>query len=334
VYSFFLRWHFKTLKEEDVMKNVEQTEMKRRDIVIDEREAASFIKDGMTISIGGFLLSSHPMTLIRQIVKRGVKNLTVVGPVSATIETDLLIGAGCAKKVVTSYCGVEEYAPICPMFRAFAEQGKIEVYEVDEAHYYNAFKAAALGLPFFPDRAGVGTDFPKVNPAFKYFKDPLKGETLLAIPPIEPDVSLLYAAYADPYGNVQPIGTGFGDRMHWIACKKAFVQVEKIIDNLQVRKFPERTAYHSVDGVVRAPYGSHPFQSPGLYNEDGEHIREYLAAAEAYAKGGDRTKYDAYLKKYVYEPETQADYLERIGIKRLISLHDDVELLKEMAGSD
>ncbi len=113
--------------------------------------------------------------------------------------------------------------------------------------------------------------------------------------------------------------------MHWIACKKVFVQVEKIIDNMELRKFPERTAYHSADGVVRAPYGSHPFAGPGYYVEDGKHIREYLAAAEEYAKGGNHNKYDAYLKKYVYEPEDQVAYLERVGLRHLLSLHEDVK---------
>lgn len=298
-----------------------KTESKRQEVIVDEREAIAGIQDGMTISIGGFLLSSHPMTLIRQLIKRGVKNLTVMPAVSSSIEADLLIGAGCVKKIITAYCGVEEYAPICPLFRAFAEQGKLEVWEVDESHYYNALKAAALQLPFFPDRAGVGTSFPEVNPDLRVFKDPIRGETLLAVPPVEPDVTLLYAAYSDPYGNVQHEGTGFGDRMHWIACKKVYVQVEKIITNEQVRKFPERTSLFGADGVVVAPYGAHPFGGPGLYVEDGEHIREYLAAAELYAKQGDRSKYDAYLKKYVFEPEDQVEYLERIGLKRLFSLH-------------
>ncbi len=303
------------------------TELKRASLLMDEKKVASFIEDGMLVSIGGFLLSSHPMALIRQIIKRGVKNLTLMGPVSATLETDMLIGAGCVKKVITSYCGAEDYAPICPLFRAFAEQGKIEVWECDESHYYNALKAGALELPFFPDRAGVGTDFPKVNPDFKLFNDPIKGEPLLAIPAIKPDISLLYAAYSDIYGNVQPLSSADGDRQHWIACKRLFVQVEKIIGNDEVRNFPLRTAYfldYKVDGLVRAPYGSHPFGGPGMYVEDAKHIREYLAAAEAYAKGGDRTKYDAYLKKYVYEPDTHMDYLETIGLRHLLSLHYDV----------
>jgi glutaconate CoA-transferase subunit A len=252
--------------------------MKRKELIIDAKEAAASIEDGMTVSIGGFLLSSHPMSLIREVIKRGVKNLTLMPSVSSSVEADILIGAGCVRKIITAYCGVEEYAPICPLFRAFAEQGKLEVWEVDESHYYS----------------------------------------------VRPDVTLLYAAFSDPYGNVQPLGTGFGDRMHWPACQKLFVQVERIISNEEVRKFPERTAYFDVDGVVRAPYGAHPFAGPGFYIEDGDHIREYLAAAETFAKEGDRSQYDAYLKKYVYEPDTYVDYLERIGVRRLLSLHEDI----------
>ena len=304
---------------------------KRKNILIDEKEAASSIEDGMVVSIGGFLQSSHPMAVIRQLIKRGVKNLTLMPSISASLDADLLIGAGCVKKIVTSYCGAEQYAPVCPMFRAFAEQGKLDVWECDESHYYSALKAAALELPFFPDRAGVGTDLPKLNPDLKLFNDPIKGEPLLAIPAISPDVTLLYAACSDVYGNVQPVGSADGDRMHWVACKKVIVQVVKIISNDEIRNHPEHTAYfldYKVDGLVRAPYGSHPFSGPGFYIDDAAHIREYLAAAEPYAKGGDRTKYDAYLKKYVYDPDTHIDYLKAIGIERLFSLHEDVNSIE------
>ena len=56
---------------------------KRREVIISEQEAASWIRDGMTISIGGFLNSSHPMAVIRMIIRNGVKNLTVIGAASA-----------------------------------------------------------------------------------------------------------------------------------------------------------------------------------------------------------------------------------------------------------
>ena len=71
----------------------------------------------MTISIGGFLNSSHPMPLVRAIIRNGVKNLTVVGAASAGLETDLLIGAGCVKTVIAPMISGESLAPIGPSFR-------------------------------------------------------------------------------------------------------------------------------------------------------------------------------------------------------------------------
>ena len=62
------------------------SDAKRREVIIGEQEAAAWIRDGMTVSIGGFLNSSHPMPLVRAIIRNGIKNLTLVEVV--TVEGD------------------------------------------------------------------------------------------------------------------------------------------------------------------------------------------------------------------------------------------------------
>ena len=165
------------------MSEAAQTQQRQKRIVEPE-EVLAKVTDGMTIAIGGFINSSHPMLVVRGLIKRGVKNLTVVGAASSGLETDLLIAAGCARKVVAPYVGGEALAPIGPAFRAAAEKGQLEVFELDEAMYYAALRAAAQRVPFNPWRSGVGTSFPEMNPAIKTFQDPINGETLLAIPAI------------------------------------------------------------------------------------------------------------------------------------------------------
>src|SRR5215469_1873628 len=128
-------------------------ESKRREGIIGEDAAAAWIRDGMTISIGGFLNSSHPMPLVRSIIRNGIKNLTVVGAASAGLETDLLIGAGCAKPVIAPMISGESLAPIGPAFRAAAQRGEIEVIELDEHMYYQGLRAAAALMPSLPWRA-------------------------------------------------------------------------------------------------------------------------------------------------------------------------------------
>ena len=111
-------------------------------------------------------------------------------------------------------------------------------------------------------RGGIGTDYAKLNPRLKEFDDPITGERLLAIPAIDIDVAIIHAGAADPYGNVQHVGTGFGDRSHHRAADKTIVTVDKVIPNEEVRANPYRTSIAGVDAVVRAPYGSHPMRAP------------------------------------------------------------------------
>ncbi len=302
------------------MSDTATPQRKKRIIELDD--ALAKVKDGMTIAIGGFINSSHPMLVVRGLIKRGVKNLTVVGPASSGLEIDLLIAAGVAKKVVAPYVGGEVLAPIGPAFRAAAERGKVEVFELDEAMYYCALRAAAQRVPFNPWRSGVGTSFPQMNPAIKEFKDPLNGETLLAIPAVNIDIAFLHAATSDAYGNVQYIGHGYGDRAIYAAADETYVQVEQVVSNEQIKADPGKTAIPGADGIMRAKFGAHPYSSPGHYIEDKAHIKQYVQAATAWAKSDDFAPLQAYLDEFVTGPKDHAEYLERVGIRNLLSLNE------------
>ncbi len=302
------------------MSDTATPQRKKRIIELDD--ALAKVKDGMTVAIGGFINSSHPMLVVRGLIKRGVKNLTVVGPASSGLEIDLLIAAGVAKKVVAPYVGGEVLAPIGPAFRAAAERGKVEVFELDEAMYYCALRAAAQRVPFNPWRSGVGTSFPQMNPAIKEFKDPLNGETLLAIPAVNIDIAFLHAATSDAYGNVQYIGHGYGDRAIYAAADETYVQVEQVVSNEQIKADPLKTAIPGADGIIRAKFGAHPYSSPGHYIEDKAHIKQYVQAATAWAKSDDFAPLQAYLDEFVTGPKDHAEYLERVGIRNLLSLNE------------
>ena len=188
--------------------------------------------------------------------------------------------------------------------------------------YYCALRAAAQRVPFNPWRSGVGTSFPQMNPAIKEFKDPLNGETLLAIPAINIDIAFLHAAVSDAYGNVQYVGHGYGDRAIYAAADETYVQVEHVVSNEQIRADPLKTAIPGADGIIRAQFGAHPYSSPGHYIEDKEHIKHYVRAATAWAKSDDFGPLKAYLDEFVTGPEDHAAYLERVGIRRLLSLNE------------
>jgi glutaconate CoA-transferase, subunit A len=294
----------------------------RQVVVVDERSALSRLEDGMTVAIGGFANSGHPMSLVRELIRRRPKNLTVVGAATSGLEVDILIAAGCVKKVISPYVGGETVAGIGPCFRRAAERGEIDVWEIDEAMYYCALNAAAQCLPFLPWRGLVGTSFAEVNPDLKLFDDPIAGEPLIAVPAVSPDIALLHVSAADAFGNVQHVGSGFGDRAIARASDYVIVSAERVISNEELRRAPERTSIPLVHAVVRAPFGAHPFSSVGHYLEDIPFLREYVAVAEKWRSHGDRTGLDDFLDTYVYTPEDHMDYLDRFNARRLFGLHE------------
>ncbi len=288
----------------------------RRQRILDEAEAVNWIQDGMTIAVG----APAPMALLRQIIRRGVKNLTVV---DSGLSLDLLVAAGCVRKVVSYYAGGGFGVPVAPSFRRVVERGDLEVWECEEGILTTGLQAAAQALPFLPWRGGVGTSLPEVNPDLKVMQDPIRGETLIAVPPIKPDVALLHAATADAYGNVQHIGgPGWLDLFLYRAADRTIVQVERVIPNEEVRANAWATTIPGADAIVRAPYGAHPFYSRGFYVQDNAHLRMYLEAATAAAQEHRPEALAQYLTRYCREPATLGDYLERVGVKRLLELYE------------
>jgi glutaconate CoA-transferase, subunit A len=287
----------------------------RRQRIISETEAGESIQSGMTIAIG----QPTPMALVRQIIRRALKNLTVV---DAGFSLDMLIAAGCVRKVISYYAGGGFGNPVMPSYRRAAERGATEIWECEEGILCAGLQASAQGLPFLPWRGGVGTSLPDVNKDLKLFNDPISGEMLIAVPPIKPDIAILHAAVADAYGNVQHHGgPGWIDLFMQRAADRTIVQVEKIISNEEVRADPWKTTIADADAIVRAPFGAHPFYSRGFYIQDNEHLRQYSDAARD-AASGDGRALGHYLDRYCREPETHGEYLDRIGIKRLLQLNE------------
>lgn len=294
----------------------------RRPVVVDEVSAVEGVRDGMTIGIGGFINAAHPMALVRQLIRRGSRELTLVGAASSGLDVDMLIAAGCVSKLMSPYVGAEGLAPIGPAFRRAAQEGLIEVFELDEAHLYAGLRAAAQRLPFNPWRAGVGTSYPELNPSLKTFRDPIQNELLIAVPAIDIDIAFLHAALSDPFGNVQHNGTGFGDRAIHAAANRTVVQVEQLISNEEIRRNPAATSIPGADAVVRAPYCAHPFASHGYYPADEAHIKEYIEAANEWLKSGTRSRLDEYLDRYIRQPKDHIEYLEQVGTRQLLALSE------------
>jgi glutaconate CoA-transferase subunit A len=292
----------------------------RESKIISLTEAAGLVQNGQILLIGGFIYHNKPMALVRELIKKGIKDLTLVGCLHGSIDADLLIGIKAIKKLMIPYLGFEHLG-LAPCYRRYAEAGQLDIWECDEIHIISAMEASAADLPCMITRAGVGSDLLKLNPDLKSFIDPFRGEPLVLVPAIKPDIALFHAPKGDPYGNIQHLGSPFADLLAAEAVNrvggKVVVCVDEIISPDEVRQVPQKTTipHPLVDYVVEVPFGAHPCSCHGLYRCDEEHMREYIRM------GTKEETFQDYLRRYIYEAGDQNDYLERIGgIKKLMEL--------------
>ena len=268
-----------------------------------EAEVVAELRDGMTIGIGGWGSRRKPMSLIREILRSPLEDLTVVtygGP-----DAGLLCKLGKVRRLVYGFVSLDSI-PLEPHFRKARQAGSFEARELDEGMLQWGLYAAAQRLPFLPTRAGLGSDVLQINPDLKLVKSPYAdGEELIAMPAIELDVALIHMNRADVRGNGQFLGPDlYFDDIYCMAAKRRFMSCEKIVETQDLLKggtlHTLKINRTMVDGVIEAPGGAHFTECPPDYERDEAFQKEYAATA------GDDDAWDAFKAKYL--DVSEADY--------------------------
>jgi glutaconate CoA-transferase subunit A len=268
-----------------------------------EAEMVGFLRNGMTIGVGGWSTRRKPMSLIRAILRSDLTDLTIVsygGP-----DVGMLAAAGRLKKLIFAFVSLDHY-PLEPHFRA-ARQAGLPVLELDEGMLHWGLRAAAMRLPFLPTRAGIGTDIVR-QAGFRLVTSPYEDEEeFVAMPAIKLDAALLHVHRADEKGNVLTLSADpFFDELMARAADQVFVSAEQIVTTSEL-DLPANARYNLferslVSGVVAALFGAHPTGAAPDYQIDLDHIRTYTESA------GD---WDAYRRQYV--DVTESEYLVAVG---------------------
>ena len=282
--------------------------------LMSEKEAIHrFVQDGDYIGTELYGSVRGPMSITREIVRQGKKDLRLAG--QGVLEADLLLAAGLIKALDITYIGLEVYG-ISHCLRREVESGRVEkCVEWSNAALAWRFKAAAMGVPFIPVRSMLGTDTLKYSAA-KVVKCPFTGNPLCLLPALILDVGLIHVHRADIFGNAQLDGiSGFSAELAR-ASKRLIISAEEIVPTDHIRKQPDRTIipYYLVDAVVEAPFGSHPGEMYYQYRRDEERIKDWVQAS----REPKSTK--AFLEEYIYGVQDQKAYLEKVGYERLETL--------------
>ncbi len=244
-------------------------------------EAVAGIPGGSTVAVGGLSYYGAPMELVRALIRRKTRNLTLVTAAVTSIQADLLIAAGCVRKIISSYVAFEELG-LAPNFRRAAEKKQIEVIEIGEAFLAFGLKAASSGAPFYAlPWLLAGSDCARVNPLYKRGTDPFTGKDVLCVPAIAVDWTLLHVRRADAYGNLQHEGTAFMDPLLARASRQVIASCEEVVGAEELRKHSGATTVPAmlVRSVVESRGAAWPTGSFGCYDVDRAEIKRYAEAS-------------------------------------------------------
>ena len=278
---------------------------------LEEAVAERIPEHSPSIWVGGMHMHNVPMALVRECIRQRRKFETLYAGPSYSLAAELLIGAGLVEQVICAYIGFEHLG-MAPVFRRVVESGAKEprIVDVEAGSLIMALQAGAWGQPFAPLPPGVeNSDLPTSAPDYyKEVTDPFTHQVFLAVRAIRPAVALIHCQQSDEFGNGIFKGSPFNDHLLAMGADTVIMQVEGIISNDQVLKYPAQTGIPSfrTDAVVPVTFGCHPASSHRYYNYDDVHLRLYLKAA-ATPEG-----FDDYMRQYVVEPDDQEEYMRRV----------------------
>jgi glutaconate CoA-transferase subunit A len=279
---------------------------------------AELVRDGDTVAIEGF---THLIGFAagHEIIRQGRRDLTLAR-LTPDLVYDQMIAAGVASRLIFSWLGNPGVGSLHAIRRRVeADAPADERLALEEYSHFGMvarYTAGASDLPFFPLRSYVDSDLPRANPMIRPIASPYGDETVYAVPPLKPDVTIVHAQRASAAGDTQVWGLVGCQKEAAFAAERVIVVVEELVDDAVIRADPNRTLIPGliVDAVVVEPWGAHPSYAQGHYDRD---TAFYLAWDEI---SRDEERLQAWLREWVHGVSGRAEYVAKLGAERLASL--------------
>ena len=177
--------------------------------------------DGMTLMSGGFGLSGNPESLIPEIRKAAIKDLTVISNNAGADGFGLwmLLDSRQVKKMISSYVGENK------LFEQQYLAGELELELNPQGTLAERIRAGGAGIPAFYTRTGVGTVVAEGKPL-----EAFDGETYVRETWLRADVAIVKAWKGDPAGNLvyRKTARNFNPNMA-TAGKVTVAEVEELV---------------------------------------------------------------------------------------------------------
>ena len=209
----------------------------------DHSKVHEFVKNNMTVLIGGFLAVGTPETLIDCLIKHKISELTIIANDTAMPDKGIgrLIVNRQVKKVIVSHIGTN------PETGRQMNLGEIEVELVPQGTLAERIRAGGAGLGGVLTPTGLGTMVAAGKAVMNF-----DGKEFLLEMPLTADVALIKAHTADTAGNLlfHRSARNFNPLMA-MAAKVVIVEAENIVEPGQIDPDQVMTPGILVDWIVQ-----------------------------------------------------------------------------------
>ncbi len=206
-------------------------------------EAVAKIQDGMTVMIGGFLAVGTPEAIIDALVKKGVKDLTIIANDTGFPDRGIgkLIVNKQVKKTIASHIGTNKETG------NQMNSGEMEVELSPQGTLAERIRCGGAGLGGFLTPTGLGTIVQDGKEVIT-----VDGQEYILEKPLKADVALLFGSKVDKKGNVYyNQATRNFNPLIATAADTVIIQAEELVEVGDIDPNVVMTPYIFVDYIVK-----------------------------------------------------------------------------------
>ncbi|MEG2916972.1 MAG: acetate CoA-transferase subunit alpha [Clostridium sp.] len=211
--------------------------------IISIDDAIAKIQDGMTIMIGGFLAVGTPENIIDALVKKGVKNLTIIANDTGFPDKGIgkLIVNKQVSKTIASHIGTN------PETGRQMNEKEMDVELAPQGTLAERVRCGGAGLGGFLTPTGLGTIVQEGKEIIT-----VDGSEYILEKPLKADVALIFGSKVDKKGNVyyNQATRNFNPLMA-TAADMVIVEAEEIVETGDIDPNNVMTPYIFVDYIVK-----------------------------------------------------------------------------------
>jgi acyl CoA:acetate/3-ketoacid CoA transferase alpha subunit len=228
-----------------------------------------------------------------------------------TMEADLLVGAGAVKSYSYGGGSLDRFGKLSRVNEAI-EKKSVDIKEYSGLSLALRFLAGAMGIPFIPTKALIGTDMLETliqdKESMQMGVSPFDQEEYLFLCKLQPEYSVIHAQAVDEKGNVVIEGPVW-DLETAKAGKKLIVTAERLISNEYIKRHPEKVTISGLYTYAAAvvPAGAYPAATYKVYDYDSKALTQYAKVNQK------QETFDAYLNEYILGTKDHNEFIDKMG---------------------